>query len=256
MPSVSALRATKRGRIALHVDGEFVCTVTEALIARHHLFAGRQLSAAEVEALRAEAAAARVLADAYRLLGHRARSQAELHRRLLDKGHAADEVASVLERLTAEGLLDDAAFARAFAADKRRLSRWGSERITRALAQAGVADEHIRAALTATTAEVVADATGGSATAGGRVGGTAGDERDEPRAGEPNEYPTGDPDADEAELARALAALERRGRAAPPLEAARARAFQFLRRRGYATHVAYDAVRRWSARDFESGRNG
>ena len=224
MPSVSALRATKRGRIALHIDGQFVCTLTEALVARHHLFAGKELDAAEVEALRAEASAARVLADAYRLLGYRSRSRAELRRRLLDKGHAEHEIAPVLERLDADGLLDDAAFARAFATDKRRLSGWGSERIARALAQAGVADEHARAALTATAAEAPAGAASGE-------GGAHDDE----------------PDPDEAELARALAALERRGRAAPPLDAARARAFQFLRRRGYATQVAYDAVRRWSA---------
>jgi len=252
VPSVSALRATKRGRIALHVDGEFVCIVTEALIARHHLFAGKELSTAEVEALRAEASAARVLADAHRLLAHRSRSRAELRRRLLDKGHAADEVTPVLERLSADGLLDDGAFARAFALDKRRLSAWGSERIARALAEAGVADEHVRAALAATATEGVV-----AASSGGGAGVAVSSGPRQQRDGEPGDRPGGETELDpaEAELARALAALERRGRAAPPLEPARARAFQFLRRRGYATHVAYDAVRRWSAAASEPGRD-
>jgi regulatory protein len=236
VPAVTALRATRRGRIALHVDGEFVCTVSEALVARHHLFAGKQLDAAEIEALRADAAAARVLADAYRLLGHRSRSVAELRTRLLDKGHERREVDEALERLSADGLLDDAAFARAFAADKRRLSGWGAERIARALAASGVTDEQIHDALAATSGEAGLDAVGLT-------------ERAELAAA----VPAAGPDPDEAELARALAALRRRGEAAPPLEAARARAFQFLRRRGYATHVAYDAVRRWSASPRESG---
>ncbi len=239
MPSVTALRATKRGRIALHIDGEFACTVTEALVARHHLFAGKELSATEVEALRAEASVARALADAYRLLGHRPRSQAELRRRLLDKGHSEREVAQALDRLATDGFLDDAAFARAFAADKRRLSGWGSERIARALAEAGVAAEAVRVALAATAAEGAVGATAG----GGAQGSDRGEHHDD------------EPDPDEAELARALAALGRRGRAAPPLDAARARAFQFLRRRGYATHVAYEAVRRWSANVSEPERD-
>lgn len=213
MPSVSALRATKRGRIALYLDDEFACVVSETLIARHRLFAGKELSAAE----------------AYRLLGHRSRSRAELRHRLLQKGHDGSEVDEVVDRLVDDGLLDDAAFAHAFAADKRRLSHWGGERIARALAEAGVADEHIRAALAATAAE-------------GTIGTSA--------------VAAAAPDADELELARALAALRRRGPATPPLEAARARAFQFLRRRGFATHVAYDAVRRWSSAVSEDGNAG
>ena len=58
------------------------------------------------------------------------------------------------------------------------------------------------------------------------------------------------PQSDEAtadELARARAALERRGPARAPLEPARKRAFEFLVRRGYSTTVAYRTVREWSA---------
>jgi regulatory protein len=260
VPVVTALRATRRGRIALHVDGEFVSTVSEALIARHHLFAGKELSAAELEALRAEASAARVQADAYRLLGHRSRSRAELRRRLLDKGHEAPEVDEVLDRLAADGLLDDAAFARAFATDKRRLAGWGSERIARALAEAGVADEHVREALSATAAEGAPGAPAAGAAAARANGAASTRDRslgdsDGGLAARTAPDAQGELDADEAELARALAALGRRGRATPPLEAARARAFQFLRRRGYATHVAYDAVRRWSSGASEPARD-
>jgi SOS response regulatory protein OraA/RecX len=58
------------------------------------------------------------------------------------------------------------------------------------------------------------------------------------------------PESDEAaadELARARAALARRGPAHPPLEPARKRAFEYLVRRGYSTTVAYRTVREWSA---------
>lgn len=140
---VSALRATKRGRIALHVDGEFVCTIGETLVARHHLFAGKPIDDDLLLQLRDEALTDKALADAYRLLGQRARSQHELAERLRQKGYDAPLVSGVLERLTASGLLDDGVFAQAFVADKRRFGSWGDERIARELDRLGVPAEVI-----------------------------------------------------------------------------------------------------------------
>ncbi len=52
MPVVTALRATRRGRVAVHVDGSFVCSISEASVARARLFKGRELDEAEVATLR------------------------------------------------------------------------------------------------------------------------------------------------------------------------------------------------------------
>jgi len=204
VPVVTALRATRRGGVALHVDGEYVCTVGEAMIARWRLFMGRELDDEALDQLRTAASTERVMGDAYRLLGHRARSGAELRRRLIEKGHDESVVAVALDRLADDGLLDDAEFARRYVADKRGLSGWGSGRIRRGLAQLGVAPEVIDAQL----------------------------EESEDSQGE--------------ELERALAVLRRRGAPAPPLDAARRKAYQTLLRRGFTGSVAYAAVRRWS----------
>jgi regulatory protein len=139
LPVVTALRATRRGGVALHVDDEYVCVVSESLVARWRLFKGRELDDADVAQVRAAASAERVMGDAYRLLGHRARSREELRRRLLAKEHDDHIVEDALELLAADGFLDDAAFARSFVADKRRLSGWGEERIRRGLRELGVA---------------------------------------------------------------------------------------------------------------------
>ena len=139
MPVVTALRATRRGRVAVHVDGSFFCSVSDATIARARLFKGRELDEAELDALRSQASDEHLLGDAYRLLAQRQRSRAELRDRLLRKGHGEEAVAAALERLAGDGLLDDAAFARAFVADKRRLQGWGEQRIRRGLTQLGVA---------------------------------------------------------------------------------------------------------------------
>jgi regulatory protein len=138
VPVVTALRATRRGGVALHVDDEYVCVVSESLVARRHLFKGRELDDADVAEIRAASSAERVMGDAYRLLGHRARSREELRRRLLAKEHDENAVRDALERLAADGFLDDAAFARSYVADKRRLESWGAERIRRGLRELGV----------------------------------------------------------------------------------------------------------------------
>ena len=147
MAVVTALRATRSGGVALHVDGSYVCTVGEPLIARWRLFKGRELDDEELAQIIEQASAARVLADAYRLLGHRARSRHELHERLLAREHSEQAVAGALDALQRDGLLDDAAFARSYVADKRRLSGWGAERIRRGLAGLGVDGADVEAAL-------------------------------------------------------------------------------------------------------------
>jgi regulatory protein len=150
VPTVTALRATRRlGRIAVHVDDSYAFTVSEAFAARHGLFEGRRYDDDEYEALSSQASFDAALAHAYRLLAHRMRSVVEMGRRLREKGLVPQQTDAVLARLTDEGLLDDNAFARAFVADKVRLSGWGRARIVRELNRAGVPDD------------VVADAVGG-----------------------------------------------------------------------------------------------
>ena len=189
---VNALRATKRGRIALHIDGEFVCTVGVSLVARHHLFAGKEIDDEQFARLRQEALGDKVRADAYRLLGQRVRSRHELGGRLRDKGYEAPLVDQILDRLADDGLLDDDAFARAFVADKRRLGGWGDERIIRELGRFGVAAELIKDALGAPDAE---DQLQRAADALRKRG-----------------APSGDRDAD---MRRALGFLQRRGFSTP-----------------------------------------
>ena len=147
MPVVTALRAARRGGVALHVDDEYVCVVSESLVARWRLFKGRALSDDDVAEIRTASSAERVLGDAFRLLGHRARSREELRHRLLVRGHDEAAVMETLERLANEGLLDDAAFARSYAADKRRLGGWGVERIRRGLRELGVSAADVDQAL-------------------------------------------------------------------------------------------------------------
>lgn len=92
------------------------------------------------------------LQRAYRYLGHRDRTVAELRRYLLGKG-ASDEIAeATVDELVTLGYVDDARFARQFAEDRRRLDAWGNDRIERRLRELGVGRGDIASALAALAA--------------------------------------------------------------------------------------------------------
>jgi len=89
--------------------------------------------------------------DAYELalraLSHKERTESELRAWLAERGVEEGEIEEVIALLAEAGAIDDASFARRYAADKRELASWGPERIANALEGRGVAGEHIEAAL-------------------------------------------------------------------------------------------------------------
>jgi regulatory protein len=84
---------------------------------------------------------------AWRALGRRDHTSAELRAKLAARGVEPEIVERVLAELAEVGYVDDALYAQRFAEDRRRLDRWGSERIERRLQELGVEREHIEAAL-------------------------------------------------------------------------------------------------------------
>ncbi|HEY3019139.1 MAG TPA: RecX family transcriptional regulator [Solirubrobacteraceae bacterium] len=90
---------------------------------------------------------------AYRQLGRRDRTTAELRWYLRRRELDPAAIEGAIAVLTDQGYLDDARYASRFAEDRRALDGWGSERIARRLEEAGVAPEHIAAAVSGHDAE-------------------------------------------------------------------------------------------------------
>jgi regulatory protein len=90
---------------------------------------------------------------AWRALGRRERTEAELCSALVAKGVEPVLADTVVGELKEGGYVDDAGYARRFAADRRQLDGWGSERIERRLRSLGVEREHVAAALAERSAE-------------------------------------------------------------------------------------------------------
>ena len=89
----------------------------------------------------------RALELAYRHLARRDRTVLEVRRHLVSRGVDGDTVEAALAELAVQGHLDDARYAARFAEDRRSIDAWGGERIARRLLDAGVAREHVEAAL-------------------------------------------------------------------------------------------------------------
>jgi regulatory protein len=86
---------------------------------------------------------------AYRYLGYRARTVAEVQRHLETKRVEPDTIREVIDELAEQGYLDDEKFAQQFAEDKRLLESWGADRIERELRRRGLGGEQVSAAVEA-----------------------------------------------------------------------------------------------------------
>jgi regulatory protein len=95
----------------------------------------------------------RCYAAALRLLGYRFRSEAELCKRLIEKGHDRGAIDDAVARLRAEGWIDDARFARVLA-DSRSRRGIGPKRVALELRRLGVEDEVAGAAVRGTDPEM------------------------------------------------------------------------------------------------------
>jgi regulatory protein len=159
---LSALREHPRkpGRYEIALDASGVAAepgdtptpskliVSVELIAELKLKPGRVLSAAELDRLQSAAAQIACYDKALATLGARARSSADLRRYLKTKEFTDEQIAPVIEKLTALGLLDDLEYARTFARARMNPSRGlGPRRVAADLARKGVPRELAEQAL-------------------------------------------------------------------------------------------------------------
>lgn len=124
MPKLTQIKETKRGRLALFLDGEFVFSLDEDTFATAHLHEGDELEPWQVEQLRKQSDTRRALDKAMDYLSLRDHAAGELYQKLCRK-FDAHSAAWAVARAGELGLLNDEGFARRRAAEllRKRKSR-------------------------------------------------------------------------------------------------------------------------------------
>jgi len=198
------------------------------------------LAREELRARRAETTALEpVYEAAARFLQVRARSVAEVRRRLTQAGYPPTLIESALERLSGSGYLDDAAFARAWVESRDRARPRGEAALRRELSLKGIAPELV--------AEVLAGRAGPSRLADESAG-PAG-QAPFPDAATLEAAGSADERAARRALERSAAALRRE----PDPGRRRRRAYAMLARRGFDPAVCGVVVASWLADEALAG---
>lgn len=172
---------------------------------------------------------AAVLEAAARLLEVRPRAVAEVRRRLRDAGYREDLVEGAVDRLVDLGILDDAAFARAWVESRDRARPRGARALRDELRRMGVSAEDVEAAIAAR--EAVAAGNDAVEAALGAAG------------GERAESGASDHQAAQRLLARRGAAILRE----PDPRRRRAKAYALLARHGFDPDICREAAMSWLA---------
>ena len=84
---------------------------------------------------------------AFRYLGYSARSQSQMAKRLERDEFPPEIIEAILAELTAEGYLDDEAFAVAWVTDRADRKKYGKTRLAQELQQRGIPKETVQEAL-------------------------------------------------------------------------------------------------------------
>lgn len=146
---ITALRLQKRNphRVNVFLDGEFAFGLSRIVAA--WLRVGQELTEEKIAALQAEDAVEVAYQRAVRFLSYRPRTREEVRRNLEKHEMPPSVVETVLERLQENGLLDDAAFARAWVENRLAFRPRGARILRQELRQRGVPEKITDAVLEA-----------------------------------------------------------------------------------------------------------
>lgn len=133
----------KQDKIHISVDGEYCLTVDEAYFITLGLYEGKVIDECELDELRDKINIRRAYNYAVSLLARREHSERELITKLNLKGYKQGAEQAV-DKLKANGYLDDERFARLYAKELKSLKRYGKKRIEQELYRKGIATDIIR----------------------------------------------------------------------------------------------------------------
>lgn len=145
MAIITSLEHTRRdpSRVSVFLDGAFGFALAEEIVLTARLRVGEAIDDDTIARLAERDTVSRACQAAYRFLGARPRSEAEVRRRLLQHGFPASAVEAASQRLRELGYLDDRAFADFWIENRREFKPRSARLIAQELRQKGVAADAI-----------------------------------------------------------------------------------------------------------------
>jgi regulatory protein len=151
-PTLTAVRRSRPGRVALEVDGRPWRIVPDEVVVRCGLRPGLELERPLLRGLRRELRRSEALDVAVKTVSRRDVSTRRLRERLGARGIASEEAQAAVDTLSSAGVVDDERLARARA---RSLTErgWGDAAVAARLEQEGLPSEAVTLALAELPAE-------------------------------------------------------------------------------------------------------
>lgn len=137
----------RQDRYSIFVDDAFAFSLSEAGLIESGLHSGQELTGAELTGLKQKAGLDKAFGQALRYVALRPRSEWEVATYLQRKGIDAGAAQAIIAKLQNVQLVDDAAFARAWIANRRLLKNSSKQRLLLELKTKRVPDAVIAEAL-------------------------------------------------------------------------------------------------------------
>lgn len=141
-------------RFSIFVDEQFFVGISETTLLEFDLTKGDQISPDLFEEINDFEDRETVKSYCFRLLSRRDHARKELYDKAIRKDYHPGVINDVLDELEEKEYINAAAFARAFARDKRRFNNWGPIKIKLALKKKGISGSDAERAVEAAFNEV------------------------------------------------------------------------------------------------------
>ena len=136
-------------RYSIFVDGKYTFSLSESELIRTGVHSGQELTKAELEKFKDTSKLDKVYGLVLNLVVRRPRSEREIRDYLRRKGHDEEVATTILNKLSNNGLVDDAAFAKSWVENRRLLKPTSLRKLKLELRQKGISDDIMQQVLAA-----------------------------------------------------------------------------------------------------------
>lgn len=137
---ITSIRVQKNNkeRYSIFVDEEFLLGVSEQTLLKFKLRKDVEITSAMLRKLQRNEGQFKVKSYMMNLLGRRDHTRKELFTKAIRKDYPKEVIDNVLDELQKKGYIDETRFAKKFASDKSKLSKWGPAKIKAHLYKKGI----------------------------------------------------------------------------------------------------------------------